>query len=72
MTTKKTYFNSSWLTNNAFAPWIGKSSLDTKVYCKLCKVVFEYGNIGKKTLNSHANGKTLKKGSRPSSNQKLF
>ena len=54
MTTKKTYFKSSWLTNNAFAPWVGRSSLDTQAYCKLCKVVFELGNMGKKALNSPA------------------
>ena len=54
MTTKKIYFKSSWLTNNALAPWIGRSSLDTQAYWKLYIVVFELGNMGKKALNSHA------------------
>ena len=57
MTTKKTYFKSSRLPNNAFAPWIGTSSLDSQAYYKLCKVVFEVGNMGKKAVNSHAKGK---------------
>ena len=57
MTTKKTCFKSPWLTNNAFTPWIGKSSLDTQAYCKLCKFMFELGNMGKKVLNSYAKGK---------------
>ena len=60
MTNKKTYFKSSWLTNNAFAPWVGRSSLDTQAYCKLCKVVFELGNMGKKALNSPAKGHSKK------------
>ena len=57
MRTKKLILSHHWLTNNASVPWIGKSSLDTQAFCKLCKVVFELGKMGKKALNSHAKGK---------------
>ena len=53
MTTKKTYFKSSWLTNNANRIIITGYT----AYCKLCRIVFELGNMGKKALNSHAKGK---------------
>ena len=33
-----------------------KSSLDTQAYCKLCKLLFELGDMGEKALNSHAKG----------------
>ena len=59
MTTKKTYFKSSWLTDHVLAPWIVKSSTDhvfapwivkspqyTQTYCKLFNFVFEFRNMG--------------------------
>ena len=54
---KKTVFNSEWLKDPKFSGWVKRCAFDRhKAMCVLCDRSFELGNMGRKALQSHANG----------------
>ena len=61
MSSKQTKFNKDWIKDPAFSSWVGVDpNSETKARCMLCGYNFELGNMGKKSLVSHANGKKHK------------
>lgn len=57
MSSKKTLFNDTWLSEAQFSSWIAKSKHNNKARCKICGVSFELGNMGRQALLSHAQAK---------------
>ena len=51
-------FNSAWLQEELFKPWLGTVEKDNhKARCIVCSLTFELSNIGKQALISHSKGK---------------
>ena len=62
---KTTYFSNVWLIDPKYSLWLTKAGDATKATCKLCKKDFSLSNMGKKSLNSHAQGENHKKRVKP-------
>ena len=55
---QQTSFNSAWLQEELFKPWLGTVEKDNhKARCIVCGLTFEVSNMGKQTLISHSKGK---------------
>ena len=55
---QQTSFNSSWLQEELFKPWLGTVEKDNhKARCIVCGLTFELSNMGKQALISHSKGK---------------
>ncbi|KAI8785042.1 Serine/threonine-protein kinase SMG1 [Biomphalaria glabrata] len=48
-----TSFNLAWLKDERFEFWLGKSSMPTKAFCKICAKSFDISNMGERALTSH-------------------
>ena len=54
----QTSFNSAWLQEELFKPWLGTVEKDNhKARCIVCGLTFELSNMGKQALISHSKGK---------------
>ena len=54
----QTNFNSAWLQEELFKPWLGTVEKDNhKDRCIVCGLTFELSNMGKHALISHSKGK---------------
>ena len=55
---RQTSFNSAWLQEELFKPWLGTVEKDNhKARCIVCGLTFELSNMGKQALISHSKGK---------------
>ena len=55
---QQTSFNSAWLQEELFKPWLGTVEKDNhKARCIVCGLTFELSNMGKQALISHSKGK---------------
>ncbi|XP_072157389.1 uncharacterized protein [Bemisia tabaci] len=61
MSSKQTRFQEQWLQNPEFAEWLEKVDNHlNEARCSLCRSVFVLGNMGKRALRSHQEGKKHK------------
>ena len=55
---RPTNFNSAWLQEEQFKPWLAAVEKDNhKAKCTVCGLTFELSNMGKQALISHSKGK---------------
>ena len=57
---KKKYscvFNSNWLSDSCYSPWLTKASSKWRAYCSFCCKDFDISNMGVSVFASHAAGK---------------
>ena len=52
----RTYFRQSWHSVSRFSEWVAQTCSKENAHCKLCKCD-SLSNIGKKSLDSYAQGK---------------
>ena len=56
--TKKIYFKDSRLSDKEHSEWIARGPTNTQARCRIWKVNFELGNMGRDSLTSHGKGKS--------------
>jgi len=57
---KRTFFNTKWLEDDEFKPWLAQSKKQNEARCKVCKKDFDLSNMGRQAVVSHAAGKKHK------------
>ena len=56
----QTSFNSAWLQEELFKPWLGTVEKDNhRARCIICGLPFELTNIGKQALISHLKARNM-------------
>ena len=56
---RKTYFNDLWISNNNKI-WLDRGSTKEEAKCKLCKSVFQLGNMRETSLKCHAMARRIR------------